>query len=180
MSKANKNQFLWIDLEMTGLDVRKEVIIEVACIATDNNFNSLEKYHAIIKQPQSYLDNMDNWNQNQHKSSGLLDEVPHGLDPETVEQDLIKFCEKHYEKGKIILAGNSVHHDRAFIQKYFKNWFSYLHYRILDVSSFKLVFSPFLGVHYNEKKGVHRAVDDISESLEELKFYLSKIELKEK
>ncbi len=163
---------------MTGLDVEKEVIIEVAAIVTDNKFKVLDSYHAVVKQAQHYIDHMDKWNKNQHTLSGLLEEIPHGLDPKTVEKDLIKLSKKHFKKEKIILAGNSVHHDRLFIRRYFKNWFTYLHYRILDVSSFKIVLAPILNIKYKEKKGTHRAKNDILESIEELKFYLSKIKEK--
>ena len=173
-----KPYFLWLDLEMTGLDVEKEVIIEVATVVTDKNLNFMDQYHAIVKQPDTYLQNMDEWNKKQHKLSGLLDEIPHGLDPDTVESDLIKFSKKYFPKEKIVLAGNSIHHDRSFIQRYFKKWFEYIHYRLLDVSSFKIVMSSFYNIQYKQKKGVHRAQDDILESIAEMKFYLESLTAK--
>src|SRR5579862_5425140 len=81
-------RLLWLDMEMTGLDVEKEVPIEVACIVTDWQFQPQTHYHAIIKQPQEYLDRMDDWNREHHQKSGLTDQIPNGKAPETVEQEL--------------------------------------------------------------------------------------------
>ena len=102
------DKLFWLDLEMTGLDVNKEVIIEVGAIITDLKLESIEKYHAIVKQPQKYIDNMDEWNTKHHKASGLTDLIPTGRDPKGVEDDLLELCDQHFKGDRIILAGNSI------------------------------------------------------------------------
>jgi len=169
-------KLLWIDLEMTGLDVDKEVIIEIAVIVTDLEFNELENYHAIVKQPQSYLDSMDEWNKTHHGASGLTAQVPSGVDPDAVEEQLLALVDRHFparNKGDFaVLAGNSIGTDRLFINKYFKRFAAKLHYRMLDVTSWKILFKSKFNREY--KKGdTHRAVADIRESINELKHYLS-------
>jgi oligoribonuclease len=163
-------KLLWIDMEMTGLDVEKEVIIEVAAIVTDLNLNEIETYHSVVKQPQEYLDRMDDWNKKHHGSSGLSALVPTGREPGLVEEDLIRLTDKHFHEAAV-LAGNSIGQDRVFINKYFRRMATKLHYRMIDVSSWKVIFNERLKLKY-EKKNSHRAVDDIRESIAELKYYL--------
>jgi len=164
-------KLMWIDLEMTGLEVETNVIIEVACIITNEKLDELETYHAVLKQPQSYLDQMDDWNKKTHKDTGLLDKIPHGKDPKLVEQELMEIGKKHFFNERIILAGNSIGHDKTFLNHYFKDFSKRLHYRVLDVSSWKVIFRDVLN-HQFEKKNTHRALDDIRESIGELKFYM--------
>lgn len=159
-------------MEMTGLDVDKEVIIEVAAIVTDLKLQALEAYHSVVRQPQKYLDKMDDWNQRQHRESGLLALVPSGKSPDVVENDLLDFVDQHFTNEKVIIAGNSIGQDRLFINKYFRKFAERLHYRMLDVTAFKLVFANVLGINYT-KQSAHRAIDDIEESIKELKHYLS-------
>jgi len=165
-------------MEMTGLDVEKEVIIEVAAIVTDYNFNELETFETVVKQNQKYLDNMDAWNREHHGKSGLTAKVPNGMDPFEVESRLIDICDRHFHEGLIdpkhrpILAGNSIAQDRLFIDAYFKNLSDRLHYRALDVSSWKIIFASKFQLFY-QKQNQHRALDDIRESISELKYYLS-------
>lgn len=165
-------KLFWIDLEMTGLDINKEVIIECAALITDLNWKVLEEYEAVVKQPQHYLDQMDAWNRKHHRESGLLQKIPGGVAIEDVESQLFSMVKRHFPKPeeRPILAGNSVNHDRSFIDKYMPGFGSILHYRMLDVSSWKIIFAEKFGVRY-EKKNAHRALDDIKESLEEIKFY---------
>lgn len=167
-------KLLWIDLEMTGLDVTKEVVIEAAALVTDLNFQILDQYEAVVKQPQKYLDAMDEWNTKHHGESGLTAKVPTGTPPDQVEADLLKLIQKHWTlpKDRPVLAGNSIAQDRLFITKYFQKLDSALHYRMLDVSSWKVIFNAKYNLKY-EKKNSHRALDDIRESIDELKFYLS-------
>ncbi len=165
---------LWLDMEMTGLDVEKEVPIEVACIVTDWKFQPLANYHAVIRQPNEYLDRMDDWNKEHHKESGLTDQVPNGKPPEDVEQELCKLVTKHFGQEKAILAGNSIGQDRLFINKYFPVLASLLHYRMLDVSSWKVVFNNHFSLKFPKKQS-HRALDDVQESIDELKFYLQHV-----
>ncbi len=166
-------RLLWIDLEMSGLDVQKERIIEAAAIATDMEFNELDTYHAIVKQDQSFIDNMDEWNVEHHGKSGLLAEIPNGKDPAVVEKELCAFVDKNFTEAPV-LAGNSIAHDRLFIRTYFKELASKLHYRLLDVTSWKILMHGKYGYDY-PKKEAHRALDDIRESIAELKFYQEKI-----
>lgn len=180
MAYEKVDNLFWLDMEMTGLDVNKEVIIEVACIVTDLNFRELDAFETIVKQPQSYLDNMDAWNTEHHGKSGLTAKVPGGMDPEMVELKLIDLVDKHFPQSKTdlkkrpILAGNSIMQDRLFIDKYFKKLAARLHYRMVDVSSFKVIMTNKYNVEY-KKQNSHRALDDIRESIGELRFYLDQI-----
>ena len=170
--KDKMKHLFWIDLEMTGLEVEKEVIIEVAAVVTDLDFNAIDQYHAVVKQPQSYLDNMDEWNTKHHTESGLVSEVPLGKAPDDVESDLIALCKKIFIDERVVIDGNSISQDRLFIDKYFKNFSQLLHYRMLDVTAWKLLFNHKFGVTY-KKNNAHRAIDDINESIEELKTFLA-------
>lgn len=167
---------LWLDFEMTGLDVEKEVIIEAAAIVTDLNLNQKEEYQAIVKQPQRYLDNMDEWNTNQHTKSGLIEKVPYGKDPEEVEESLLRLVKTYVPDHELaILAGNSIAQDRLFIMKHFRKLAERIHYRLLDVTSWKIIFTYNYNITY-EKKQTHRALEDIKESIEELRTFMSYIE----
>lgn len=163
-------KYLWLDLEMTGLDVTKERIIEIAAIATDVDLNELGTYESVVFQEQSLLDAMDKWNTDHHGKSGLTAKVPNGKKEHEVESELITWSKKIFNDERIILAGNSIGQDRLFIDKYFIDFTKLLHYRQLDVTSFKLAFLP-KGIKF-EKNNSHRALDDIKESIAEFKFYL--------
>jgi oligoribonuclease len=164
-------KLLWIDLEMTGLDIEKEVIIEVAAIVTDLHFNLLTQYHAVVKQDQKYLDAMDDWNKKHHTDSGLVAKIPQGKPPAVVEQELIELIQKNFPSEPAVIAGNSIFQDRIFINKYWKNLSHRLHYRMLDVTSWKIIMKNKFNIQY-DKKGTHRALDDIKESIHELKTYI--------
>lgn len=166
-------KLLWIDLEMTGLDPDKEVIIEVAALVTDFQFKTLDQYEAVLRQDPSYIAQMDDWNKKHHGESGLIAKIPNGKAQDLVEKELIQFVQKNFDpqKGKPVLSGNSIHQDRAFIQKHLKSFNSLLHYRMLDVSSWKVILQGRYQFEY-KKQNKHRATDDILESIEELKSYL--------
>lgn len=165
-------KLLWMDLEMTGLDIKKEVILEVAGIITNKSLEILDTYHALVKQPKSYLDAMDDWNKKHHKESGLLDRLSEeGKVEDQVETELIEWFHPHFKKEKAILCGNSILQDRLFIDKYFSRFSQCLHYRMLDVTSWKIVFYHFYHFQY-KKKVAHRALEDIRESIDEMKTYL--------
>ena len=164
-------KLLWMDLEMTGLDVNKEVILEVGSVITNTKLTPLDTYHATVKQPQIYLENMDEWNKTHHKKSGLIDRVLSGKDQRLVEQELIQWASRHFRDEKAILCGNSIQQDRLFINKHFKRFAQILHYRMLDVTSWKIIFNSLFKVQY-KKKVAHRAMEDINESIAEMKMYL--------
>ena len=167
------DKLLWIDMEMTGLDVDKEVPIEIAAIVTDTDFNEGEIYHAIIKQPRSFLEKMDDWNKKHHGASGLTEAVLKGKEPSLVEEEMIQFISRNFSTAPII-AGNSISQDRTFINRHLPKLAAKLHYRMLDVTSWKIMMNARFKVKY-EKKNAHRAIDDIRESIAELAFYLKHV-----
>jgi oligoribonuclease len=174
--RINQSKLFWIDLEMTGLDITKEVVIECAALITDYDFNVLDQYETVVNQPKMYLDRMDDWNREHHSKSGLTAKVPFGKSPDQVEEDLLNLLKKHWpdiekKEDKPIIAGNSIGQDRLFLDKYFKKFAGELHYRMLDVSSWKIIFNHKFDLKY-QKSNSHRALDDIKESIEEMKFYL--------
>lgn len=169
-------KLFWIDMEMTGLDVEKEVIIEVGAIITDLHMKTIESYQSVVKQPQKYIDAMDNWNTKHHRDSGLTALIPSGRSPDVVEHDLLDLLDQHFRDEKAVLCGNSIMQDRLFINKYFRKFAERLHYRMLDVTSWKIVFQTMFGKTY-QKQGSHRATDDIKESIAEFQFYLGHVPL---
>lgn len=174
MNKPIMNKIFWIDLEMTGLNPEKEVVIEVAAIITDLNFTELDQYHVVVQQPQSFLDQMDEWNTKTHTQTGLIKKVANGVHPHQVQEDLIHLSQKYFEKNKIIIAGNSIYQDRLFLKKQFPKFESTLNYRMLDVTSWKLIFQSKFGQQFS-KQNTHKALDDIRESIKEVQFYLQSV-----
>jgi len=174
---APSAQLLWLDMEMTGLDIEKEVPIEVAAIVTDWQLNLLGEYHTVIKQPQHFIDAMDDWNRTHHGASGLTALIPWGKDPLLVDQELSKFVRSHFSTDRGILAGNSIAQDRLFMKKYMPLTDALLHYRMMDVTSWKVMFNGLYNLRFKKNDG-HRALDDIHESINELKYYLSFIDPK--
>ncbi len=171
-SAQTPEHLLWLDMEMTGLEVEKEVPIEVAAIVTDWDFKPIEQYHAIIQQPQKFLDGMDEWNTKHHGQSGLTAKVPGGTPPEQVDLELAALITRNFGGKPAILAGNSISQDRLFIKKYLPKTEGLLHYRMLDVTAWKVVFNGLYKKKF-DKKDSHRALDDILESIAELQFYIS-------
>lgn len=161
---------------MTGLDEKIDHILEIAAIVTDSELNTLDQKHYIVFQPQNVLDNMNDWCKTHHGKSGLTAEIPNGRPLPEVEKELVAWVESHFGKkhGKdgAVLAGNSIHNDRRFLDAHMKDFAATLHYRMVDVSSFKEIFRDRYGVKY-EKKNAHRAIGDLHESIAELQHYLS-------
>ncbi|MBQ48012.1 MAG: oligoribonuclease [Zetaproteobacteria bacterium] len=171
--KKGKANLIWIDLEMSGLDPETDVILEIATIATDSDLNILaEGPNLVIKREQSLFETMDSWNKKHHTASGLWEKV---ISSEITEQEAEKltlnFIKEHSKSNTSPLCGNTIYQDRRFLAKYLKSIDSYLHYRIIDVSSLKELANRWRPDLVFTKKQSHRALDDIKESIEELKFF---------
>ncbi len=173
--KQSKDHFVWIDLEMTGLNPEKERIIEIATIITDSELNILgEGPNLVIHQPKKILDQMDAWNQNQHGKSGLIKKIKASkITVKKAEAKTLKFIKKYCLPGKSPLCGNSIDHDRRFIIKYMPKLATYLHYRNIDVSTIKALAKLWYPKNRAtpKKEESHRSLLDIRESIEELQFY---------
>lgn len=173
---AEKN-LIWIDLEMTGLDPDNDRIIEIATIITDSNLLILAEGPVLaLHQPQSRLDGMDEWNTRTHSETGLVDRVRRSqIDERQAESMTLDFIKQYVEKGGSPLCGNSICQDRRFLYRYMPELESYLHYRNLDVSTLKELAKRWnRPVHDSfTKKGSHKALDDIRESIDELRHYRS-------
>lgn len=173
-----KQPLFWVDLEMTGLDEKADSILEVAIVITDIDFKPLEEYHRIVFQPQAVLEKMNDWCKKTHGDSGLTAAVPNGTPLSQVEKEVLALIEKHYKSSdRVVLAGNSVGNDKRFIDAYLPEVAKRLHYRLIDVSSFKEIFREKYGLNFG-KGNKHRAIDDIHESIKELSFYLSYVNVK--
>ena len=168
---APTTKWLWVDLEMTGLNSAKDRILEVAVIVTDFDFKMLDSYSTAIYQAPKVIKKINDWSKEQHAKSGLMERVKTAPKEAKVQQDIIKLIKKNFKKEPAVLAGNSIYFDRQFIKQWWPKIEELLHYRMLDVSSFKLLMQGKYGVMYT-KKEVHLAFDDINESIAELKFYL--------
>jgi len=171
----DSSHLIWIDLEMTGLDPDTDLIIEIATIITDKELNILAEGPVIaIHQPDSIIDGMDEWNQTHHGKSGLIDRIKASTVSETeAEQQTLAFLQQWIEPGKSPICGNSICQDRRFLYHYMPTLEAYFHYRNLDVSTLKELaarWAPELLEGFN-KKSAHQALDDIIESIEEMKYY---------
>lgn len=171
----NENNLIWIDLEMTGLDPDKDVIIEIATLITDADLNILaEGPTYAVHQPDSILDTMDEWNTNQHGKSGLTQRVRDSkISPAQAEAETIAFLEQWVPKGKSPICGNSICQDRRFLVRGMPTLEAYFHYRNLDVSTVKELARRWrpdvlAGV---KKSSAHLALDDIKDSIAELQHY---------
>ncbi len=175
MKKAKKAKLLWIDLEMTGLEPGKDRILELAAIATDWDFVPIATLTAVVKVPESLMKRRmvgEFWEKNTATREALMGQNATGESTEEVEKKLIEFIEENFEPGeKVILAGNSIHQDRKFIDIEWPKVAEKLHYRILDVSAWKVVMEGKFGKRFT-KREEHRAMDDIMGSIEELQWYL--------
>jgi oligoribonuclease len=172
---ANLDRLIWIDLEMTGLSVEKEAIIEIATVVTDSALNVIAQGPVIaVSQPESYLDNMDGWNTRQHTKSGLVDRVKASkVDAETAEAQTLEFLSRHVAPGKSPMCGNSICQDRRFLARYMPALEAFFHYRNLDVSTLKELakrWQPDV-LKLVQKRGSHLALDDIMDSIAELAVY---------
>ncbi|HSX47348.1 MAG TPA: oligoribonuclease [Patescibacteria group bacterium] len=169
------DKLFWLDLEMTGLDVQNDVILEVAAEITDFNFKTLDSFEATIKQPKSIvvkrMQQNKWWSDFPANRDEFIAKSSQGQEIKVVEQDLVNLLNKYFQDEPAILAGNSIHNDRQFIKKFWPELDLKLHYRMLDVSAWKVLMQGKYSVIY-EKKEVHRAFDDIQASIAELQYYL--------
>ena len=177
-----KGKILWIDLEMTGLDSQKDHILEVAAIITDWDFNEIALYHKAVFCDEKVLKtrmeaNGDFWRLNPNAEKALNDQNKTASPSSIVEQELIDLVKQNFnDDDQIILGGNSIHMDRRFISAWWPKLDDILYYRMLDVSAWKLVFENKYNISFF-KPEVHRALDDIRGSIDELKFYLKKFRM---
>jgi len=173
--KPNATNLIWIDLEMTGLDTDQDKIIEIATIVTDAELNILAEGPVLaIFQPNDVLAGMDDWNTNQHTRSGLVDRVKNSLVSEQIaEQQTLEFLAHYVPQGKSPMCGNSICQDRRFLYRSMPKLEQYFHYRHLDVSTVKELASRWYPklVKGFRKKSRHRALDDIRDSIDELRYY---------
>lgn len=173
--KAVPTKLFWVDLEMTGLDPEEDVILEVAAEITDFDFKTLANYEACLKQPREVVvERMQKntwWADFPENRDEFVNKLEAGKPSEQVEQELIALIEQHFGQEPAVLAGNSIHNDRNFIKKWWPQLDLKLHYRMLDVSAWKVFMQGKYGVQF-EKKEVHRAFDDIQASIAELQYYL--------
>ena len=172
---AAPTKLFWVDLEMTGLDSEKDVILEVAAEITDFKFKTLASYEAIVKQDkQTVIDRMQKnvwWKDFPANRDEFVSKMDSGKPPEQVEKELIELIEQQFGSEPAVLAGNSIHNDRLFIKQWWPQLDLKLHYRMLDVSAWKVFMQGRYDVSF-EKKEVHRAFDDIQASIAELQHYL--------
>lgn len=173
--RAIPTKLLWVDLEMTGLDATADVILEVAAEITDFDFKTLGTYEARVRHNREIvIDRMQKniwWKEYPHNRDDFINKLDDGKPSHQVEQELVEFVDKHFNGEPAVLAGNSIHNDRNFIKYWWPAFDLKLHYRMLDVSSLKILMQAKYGVEF-EKREVHRAFDDIQASIAELQHYL--------
>jgi oligoribonuclease len=170
------DRLVWIDCEMTGLDLINDALIEVAALVTDFELNVLgEGVDIVIKPPAAAVEQMDPFVRDMHTTSGLLDELDSGVTLDEAEQRVLDYIKEHCPDGsRPPLAGNTIGTDRMFIARDMHELEKFLHYRVVDVSSIKeLARRWYPRTYFNAppKRGNHRALADIQESIEELRYY---------
>lgn len=182
MTRINKKaKILWVDLEMTGLYADKDRILEVAAIATDWNFREIASYEGVVKVPRllikrRMLSGKDAtfWRSIPETRDALIGQNATGRSSRQIEQQLISFLDNNFDTTKpVLLAGNSIHQDRKFIDRQWPELAKKLHYRMLDVSAWKVVMEGKYKKKFSKTEN-HRALDDIRGSIEELEYYLNK------
>lgn len=174
MRKSEKKAtLLWMDLEMTGLDLGKDKIVEVAVIATDWKLKEIATYKAAIRRSERFMKKRMRgpfWEENAEARASLIGQNDRGMKSKKVEHELLKFIKDNFD-GEVYLAGNSIHNDRNFIKREWKKLDKKLHYRMLDVSAWKLYFEHVLKKPF-VKPEQHRALEDIRGSIEEFSSYI--------
>ena len=178
MAKKDTTRILWVDLEMTGLDPNKDRILEVAAIVTDWDMKELATYEAVKKVSTGLIKKRmvgEFWERYSQVKDGLVAQNAHGKSSTVVEDEMLAFLDEWFPgEERIILAGNSIHQDRKFIINEWPRLDKRLHYRMLDVSAWKVVFEHKFNRKFS-KPEAHRALSDIRGSIEELQYYLKKV-----
>lgn len=174
-ARKSRKHLVWIDCEMTGLDPARDVLLEMATIITDYDLGIIARGPVLaIRQSEARLARMDEWNQRTHGGSGLLDRVRReGVRAAEAEEQTLKFVKRYCYAQTAPLCGNSIGQDKRFLAKYMPRLHDYLHYKVVDVSSIKVLVAEWYGGKYEspKKKELHRALDDIEESIAELQYY---------
>ena len=170
------DRVVWVDLEMTGLDPSRHVIVEVAALVTDANLNILDSgIDLVVHATEAQLSQMDDFVRNMHTESGLIDEFETGVSLEEAQREVLDYVKKFVpQSGQALLAGNSIGTDKAFLERDMPELINYLHYRVVDVSSIKELAKRWYHRTFEEapaKHGGHRALADILESIQELVYY---------
>lgn len=172
---SQSDNLVWMDLEMTGLEPERDVIIEIATIVTDSQLNIIAEGPVIaVHQPDVLLDAMDEWNTRTHGNSGLTERVRQStMNARAAELATLEFLREHVKAGASPLCGNSIHQDRRFLVKYMPELEAYMHYRNIDVSTVKELAKRWKpsAVSSFQKAGSHQALDDIRESIAEMLHY---------
>jgi len=171
-----EDRLVWVDCEMTGLNLSADALIEVACVITDSELNELDEgITVVVRPPDTALVQMNDFVRNMHTESGLLPLLESGLDLATAQEQVLDYIKSHVDEPlKAPLCGSSVYVDRGFIARDMPAVDQYLHYRVVDVSSFKeMIRRWYPKVYYAspDKHGGHRAMADIRESIAELRYY---------
>ncbi len=169
-------RLVWMDLEMTGLDPERDRILEIATLITDDQLNLVaEGPDLVVHQPDALLDGMDEWNTEHHGASGLTQASRESaISEREAEERTLEFLREHVAEGASPLCGNTVHQDKRFLVRQMPRIDAYLHYRIIDVSTVKELAKRWYPAEYEAapaKEGGHRALVDIQESIEELRYY---------
>lgn len=178
---AGADVLVWLDMEMTGLDAERERVIEIATILTDGQLTEIAVGpELVIHQDDAVLAQMDDWNTKHHGSSGLTQRVKEStISDADAEAQTLAFINTHVgAKDRPVLAGNSIHQDRRFIRRYMPGLEKRLHYRMVDVSTIKELarrWFPQVIAKQPQKRDTHRALDDIRESIDELRYYRSHV-----
>jgi len=173
---ASADRLVWIDCEMTGLDPKRDEIVEIACIVTDAELNELDEGITVVVKPGEHsFAGMDDFVVNMHTVSGLIEEIPLGIALADAEQQVLAYVKGHVpDPRKAPLAGSSVYVDRGFLANYMPELDAHLHYRLVDVSSIKELtrrWYPRVYFASPDKTGNHRALGDIRDSISELRYY---------
>jgi oligoribonuclease len=171
-------RFVWLDLEMTGLDPATCAVVEIGIIVTGADLVPLDEWASAVWQPEEVLARMGPFVRDMHTRNGLLDRVRAStLTVEDAERQALALVSRHFAYGEAVLAGNSIHHDRRFLRRYLPAFERFLHYRQLDVSSLKVLCQAWYGEErqFAKQSKSHTALDDLHQSLAELAHYRSEI-----